>query len=492
MKDTSKLNLGRETLIGLVSKFAMAAISFIGVVLFARWFGPVGYGIYRTAMAAALVVVQIPNGVGVAIKKRVSEVDVDPAPILSIGIAIHVATVLGAVILLFAFDDVATRYFTSFQIGFGAVAIVAALGAFTIMNQFFAGTGYPGKAITIDAVRSYLTFAVQVLFIWFGFQELGLILGFAVATLITAIGSAITAGVVPALPSRDAFDRVSSFARWSVPTSLLSNMYSSADILILRTVVGNANVGFYSTALQIAMPAVFLAGSIGSSLRVKASGLASLGDDVLADLKNAISYAGLFTIPAFFGALAIPEGIMRTVFGGEFSPAGPALIGLTLFQVFNSYGKPFEAVIDGIDRPQLTFKVNLGVIVVHLPLAVALGLEFGLVGVIAATVIAEASRLVMFQYLSWTLFGNVIFPRPIFAQIGSAAVMFVIVIFVKHNFLTITSWAWLLLVVGLAASIYFGLLTVISNHFRNMIDNTVGQFLPDALRRYLRNETGSE
>jgi O-antigen/teichoic acid export membrane protein len=262
-----------------------------------------------------------------------------------------------------------------------------------------------------------------------------------------------------------------SFARWSVPNSLVADMYSRADIILIGVLAGNTAVGYYEAALRLTQPGAFFSTSITNPLLVKVSGLSSRDLDVLPDMENAVSYAGLLALPILFGAAAMSRELMVTVFGGDFAAAWPVLIGLAIFQVLNAYAKPFEVVTAGTDRVQLTFGVSGSILLLHLPLAVGLGYEYGLLGVVAATIAAETVRLTMYQVLSRRLFGGAVFTRPVVEQAIAAAAMGVAVAVVVGAVLVISSWPWLLVAVGLGATLYFGLLTLLSYHFRETVEN---------------------
>lgn len=478
MKETQSLSIGRETLLSVGSKAIMAAIGFGGFLLFANVLGPTVWGDYKTAVAAAFVLVQVPAGVGLALRKRVSEVDSDPSGYLGVGLIVHLgfsAMVVATFLLLRPF---AADYFGSVELALGVVAITVALGLFDITNRFYAGIGYPAKASWVDGARSVLTFGFQLGFVLLSLSAFGLTLGLAVATLLTGVFSIVLAKVTPSMPTVHSAKRVYDFARFSVPNSLLKNLYDSADVLIVKWVAGSTAVGFYSAGAQLAMPAAMFAGSIRDALTVKSSGLSSLGEGVRADLANSVSYAGLIAVPLFFGSLAMPTEIIVTLLSGSFRGAAPALVGMTLYQVFNVYRLPFEATIEGTDRPDLIFRVNVGTLFVHLPLAVVLGMEYQLVGVITATVVAEATRVVAYQYVAHTDYGGVVLTRPILDQFVAGAVMCLAVFGVERTLLPVTGWPLLVVDVGIGAAVYFLALLAVSPHFRETLRHTLPMLEP--------------
>ncbi|WP_101297454.1 lipopolysaccharide biosynthesis protein [Halegenticoccus soli] len=479
MKDTPSLSIGREALLSVGSKALMAAIGFGGIVIFANVLGDVGLGQYRTVIAAAFVLTQLPAGVATAVKKRVSEVSVAPAEFFGLGLLVHAA--FSALVLLgfVVFEPAAADYFGTAELAYGVVAVTAALGFFNVANRLYSGIGHPAASSWLDAVRSVLTFLLQLLFLWLGMAAFGLVAGLAAATAVTGVFSWLAARVSPAAPTVETAKRVYEFARWSVPNGLLTNTYQSADPLIIKWLAGAGAVGVYTVALNLVVPASMFAGSIRDALSVKSSGVDSVGGSVRFDLANAVSYAGLLAIPIFFGALAIPNALLTTVFGPSFADApGLALVGLALYQVLNVYRLPFEAVIEGTDRPGIIFRVNAAVLVLYLPLAFALGTPFDLLGVIAATVISEAARVAAYQYVAHVEYGGIVVTRPIGEQALAGAVMFAVVWTLAEFAVPVRSWVQLLLVVGVGAAVYFLALLAVSSHFRETIRHTVPQLLP--------------
>jgi O-antigen/teichoic acid export membrane protein len=240
MRDTTSLSVGREALYSLVSNLTMALVGFGGTLVFARMLGPSGLGVYQTALAVAFVFTKFSGGIGSAIQKRVSEVETDPREFFGAGLAAHTLLTILVLFALLALIDQAVAYFGSLPVVVGAVAVVATLGLFNVVNQMYAGIGYPARSSWMDTVRSSFTLGFQLLFLWWGLEAFGLLIGLAFGTLTTSLLSALAAGIRPAIPGRQTIEQVYDFARWSVPNGLLKNLYSSSDVMILTAVAGSA------------------------------------------------------------------------------------------------------------------------------------------------------------------------------------------------------------------------------------------------------------
>ena len=473
-RDTARLSLGREALVALVAKFFVALTGFVGVVVFARVLGVDGVGKYYFILAGAKLATQVTSGINDAIKKRVSEIDVAPEEYLGLGLVTNTAFVAVVAAVLWAALPLLREYFGPPVFVLGLVAILGSLSLFALANRVYAGIGHPGASFWVDSLRSVLTLAAQMAFLVSGFFVVGLIFGLVSATIASAAVALLLAGVRPSLPSRETARNTAVFAKSIVPTYLMQNLYSRLDVLLLYVVVGSSAAGLYEPALRLTVPAVFIASSINDSLSVKASGLHSLDESVVEDLRNSLSYTALFAVPVFFGATAIPELLMGTVYGPDFRDGALALVGLGLFQVFNTYRKPFNSVIYGMDRPDLLLRVSTLTLLVNVPLAVVLGFEYGLVGVVAATVVSEAVRVVTYLVVAHRLFDQVLLPRPVLHQFVAGAGMFGAVEGMTRLLDVPAGWPWLLSVVGFGAATYFALLTLISGHFRLTVREVLG------------------
>ena len=235
-----------------------------------------------------------------------SEFPEDHAEFLGGGLLFHASFSILVFVGYLSFRPIVDGYFASTTLAAGAVTIVFALGLFEIANLAYSGLGCPAMSTWIVTLRSLPTLAFQLFFIWRGYGAIGLVVGFALVTGVSAGVSLLVAGGLPEIPGRKTAEKMYSFARWSVSNALLRVGYGRADILLINAFVGSGAVGFYSAASQLTMPRAMFGGSIQDSLAVKSSGLSSVGKDFRADMENAMSYVGPIALPIFFGALAIP------------------------------------------------------------------------------------------------------------------------------------------------------------------------------------------
>ncbi|MFB6225232.1 MAG: lipopolysaccharide biosynthesis protein [Candidatus Paceibacteria bacterium] len=473
-RDTRKISVSKETLLNLGAKIIQAVFGFGGIILFTRMVGSEGIGKYRTVTAAAFIITIFSRSFGGTIKKRISEVDTDSSEYLTLALIIHGGLTIVAIGGLFTVKKWAVNYFGSLRLVVGLIIIVASLGLFHILTSYQAGIGYPARSTWLDTLRSVLTLLAQVLLIALGYQALGIVLGLGFATLVTSVVILLLLRPTISIPSLETVRRTYTFARYRIPSNFVEKLYQSADPLLIKTFSGVDSVGFYTVASQIVMPGSLFSNSISNALSVKSSGVASAGGSVQDDLTNSLAYCGLVSIPIFFGTLALPDAIIQMdIFGKTYTKApGGILIFMAAFQVINTFEHPYQAVINGSDRPDVIFRSSTGVLITYLIFSVALGYFYGVFGVIAGTVLSEILRLGYYQIIVTKWFESFVFPRPAKDQIVSGLVMFIGVELVSIRVDT-ENMIPLIMIILLGAIIYFLTLLTISSHFRSTIHRTI-------------------
>jgi O-antigen/teichoic acid export membrane protein len=476
-RDTTKLSISREALLNIGGKFIQVVFGFAGIIVLTRLLGSDGLGRYRIVLAAGFFILSFSEDIAGIIRKRVAEIETDPEEYLSFGLIIHLGATIVTVAGLFFGRSIAVPYFGSASLTAGVVIVVASLGFFSIVNSYQAGIGYPAREMWFDSLRSVLVLCMQIAVLFLGFQAFGAIVGFGIATFAT--GVFIWLSIRPSFktPTRQTVDRTFDYARYSIPSSFLGRFYQSADPLLIRSFAGANAVGYYTLASQLAQPGTLFASTISSVLAVKSSGVDSVGGDVREDLFNSMIYSGLISVPILFGAFAISDAIMQSgLFGSTFGSApGAALVGIALMQLLTAYQRPFRSVIGGVDRPDINFRVKLLVTLIYIPTVVGLGNLYGLLGVISATVIAEAVRLLVYQYISVRIFEGVVFPKPIGHQFLAGFIMFGTVECLSR--LTNPEQITMLgVLIGIGGIVYFSILLLISKHFRSTINRTFDEF----------------
>jgi len=233
--------------------------------------------------------------------------------------------------------------------------------------------------------------------------------------------------------------------------------------------------------MQLTMAGTFIGGVTSEGLMARVSEHWSRNDvsATVTDVTNSLSYASILAIPLFFGAAAMPNDLLVTVFGQQYSGVGMVLVGLAFFRALNMQTGQLGSTIAGLDRPDINTRIGVVVLALNVGLGYLFLLKYGIVGVVAATIVSELVKYIGFAYVVKQYLPEIqLLPRPVRHQLLSGAFMFLTVDGV-HALTGVSWWGELLFLVSLGGAVYASVLIVISEPFRI----TVRGIISDALDR---------
>lgn len=464
--DISDMSLGLETLKGVSAKMMQAVLGFVGTIIFARVLGPQSFGGFYLLFTLQQVADRPLAGIGTASKKRFSETDAPRDEILGglflaclVGVVVAAA---GAVI----FDDWLAEFTGVPDAGLVFVVLFSTIVFFHPFQQLLAARGLVGLETWNDTLRSVLTLPFQIGFVALGFGAAGMGYGLAAATLLTVPVIHYFLRTRPTVPSRETVRSLWEYARYSIVARFIGKTFKRLDLLLLGWLATTSAVGYYEAAFKLTVPATFVAYTAGSGLMAKVSNLDSRGEAVAQDISNTVSFVSILAIPMFFGSFALSEELIVTAFGSEYRSGAPLLVGLALYQVFATQSNPYRQGLNGIDRPRLGMKIDVVVLTLNVILGIALTLEFGAIGIVVATVVAELLRYVLCSVALRRRIPEIVqFPRLLFEQMFAGVAMFGVVA-LAHSYVQVNSWPTLVLLVGVGALTYGIVLLASSTQLR--------------------------
>lgn len=461
-------DFGLEISRGVLAKFAMAAIGFAGSVLFARVLGPSGYGLFYLIVTLVNVLDNPVTGWGVACKKRISEADFSVAETLGSGL-------LGALLLSLLVLPVAyvfNQYTSLYNLGglflpFSGLFVVICF--FAVTNRILSARANFSASEWADTLRSLFTTPLQLVFVaGLGMGTVGMVYGLAAATLLTVPYVLYQIGVRPEVPSRDVVVSIASYAKYSVPNGFIGTALSRMDILLLGALISSSAVGEYQVSMQLTMAGTFIGGVASAGLMARVSNHWSQEnhDQIIEDVTNSLGYASVLAIPIFFGAAAMSESLLVTVFGAQYSGIGAVLVGLALYRLLSMQSSQLASTVSGLDRPDILTRIGLVALVLNISLGYVFLLEYGTAGVVLATIISEVVRYgALARVIKARLPELSLFTQPFRQQLLAGVMMFVVVDRL-HAFLGVSWWGELVALVGVGAVVYFIVLIAISESFR--------------------------
>lgn len=460
-------DFGLEISRGVLAKFSMALIGFAGSVVFARVLGPGGYGAFYIVVTLVNILDNPVTGWGNACKKRISETRFPTAEALGsglLGAILLPVTILPLAYVINQFTGLydLTGLFVPFSVLFVTICFFAATNRILSARSNFSASDWS------DTLRSLLTTPLQLAFVLLGFGAAGMVYGLTIATALTVPYVLYRINVKPEFPTRESLSSIASYAKYSVPNGFIGTAQSRMDILLLGAVLTSSAVGDYQVAMQLTLAGTFIGavGAKGLMARVSEHWSKDNKSAIVTDLTNSLSYASVLAIPIFFGSAAMPNDLLVTIFGSEYAGVGLVLVGLALFRVLKVQSSQLTSTVAGLDYPDVNTRIGLVVLVLNVSLGYLLLLEYGIIGVVAATVISEVVRYTALAYTVKQHLPEVpLFGRPIRHQLLAGAGMFVLVDR-AHAIVGVSWWGELLFLIGLGGAIYFSVLVAISESFR--------------------------
>ena len=487
--DASDVSLSGETLKGFLGQVLMALTGFAGTIIFANLLGQAGLGAFYLLVALVELCERPLGGLARAVKKRGSEVDGAERELMGVQGLVSVGWVALVATTAFLLSGRVDAYVGSESAWWLLGATLATEALYSTFVPILQARGRVGLAVGLDAVRSYVTFPTQVVLVLLGFGLEGMMFGLMLASVVAVPMAIRSHRLLPSLPSRAVVDRTLSYARYSVPSAVVSKAYSRFDTLLLGAILANpaAAVANYGVAVRLTFPAMFVAGTAANGLFARVSNLHSKEEALSQDVTNALAFASVLAVPLAFGGAAIAEPLVRTLFSGDYPGAAPFVVGMGVYRLVETQTSILSGVLDGLDRPEVVFRVSTLGLAVNVALGVGLVYSIGPIGVLLATIAAQTLMYGVFAVLVRRALPDVsLVPRPLVEQMVAGGVMFGAVA-ALDGAIAVDSWLDLSALLLAGAAVYGLVLLAISTRTRGMVVTVLGHagldgFLPGGAR----------
>ena len=474
------MRIGQTSVVVFASKVLTSVLGFATTIYFARIVGAEVVGVYGVILAVvSWLKLGGWNGVGGAMKKRISEGEEQHEYFTAGVTSILVLTALTGILLFAARRRVesyvgeAGLYTDVSVVWFVFLLLVVRLG-FTTVSTTLKGQHLVHVAGVLQPLKIGLRSGAQVVLLFLGLGLVGMIAGYAVGIVLAALVGIAYLSVRPKRPSRRHFRKLFDFGKYSWFGGLKSQAFSSADILILQVFVSPALVGAYTIAWSIARFFNTFGGSVRQAVFPEISRLSAQQGtaEVRGLVEDSVTYAGLIVIPGVVGGVIIGDRILR-VYGSEFVRASEVLGILLVSILCYNYMRQFVNVLNAIDRPEFAFLTNVSFVSSNVALNVLLVREVGWVGAAVASATSTGLGLVL-SYLFLVRIIDFELPvaetgKQLFSALLMGGVVWVARSLVEgtnypqHNFLIVCG------LVTLGAGVYVTALLAVSSEFRSVL-----------------------
>ncbi|TYT60377.1 oligosaccharide flippase family protein [Natrialba swarupiae] len=480
------MRLGQTSIIYALSKFVASGIGFFATIYLTRTLGEEIYGFYAITLALVSWLGLVKGvGFGNAIIKRMSEGE-EPDAYLAAGTLIKTVLTFVVATGILVFQDQVNDYVGQPVAEFVVLLLIVSI--FTgLVNAALKGSHMVHIYAPLSTLREAGRSVAMVALVVVGWELSGMLLGHALGTAVMAtIGLWI---VRPSFvrPRWQHVVRLFDFAKFSWLGSMRKKTFSEADILILGLFVPAGFAGIYAVAYSLSKFLEIFGSAIQKTLFPEMSKRSAQEEmemiETLTD--DALTFAGFFLVPGVVGAAILGDRLLL-VYGSGFDIGHWILVILLVGLTIYTYTKQLLNTLNAIDRPDLAFRANGIFIVANVVLNVVLVYSIGWFGAAIATASSAVIGFVLSLYYC-RQFIDVRLPvgeigRQWIAAVSMGGVVYLARAFGEANLTWVDDYnfAFVVLLVGLGAAIYFVILILISRRIRTTISRNLPSDVPIA------------
>jgi O-antigen/teichoic acid export membrane protein len=264
-----------------------------------------------------------------------------------------------------------------------------------------------------------------------------------------------------------------------------TKFYDNIDIIIIETIVGAAATGVYGIGFRFSLVLKIFAGAVSKTSGIELSRHSAAGDRerVREILTDATVFATVLSIPAFVGMLIIGDRLIETIYTDSFSDAAAIAILAVGIQIPDGFRSVFSSVLQGLDRPDITYRSGLIVILSNISLNLLLVPTMGPLGAIIASLVSVTASM---AYIFIKLFALLNIPisyfpyKPVLHEVFAAVMMGVILI-VIDKFINLNVVPSLIILISTGAVTYFIILFIISAPVRGRLLGIIKDISPSII-----------
>ncbi|ELY67057.1 flippase [Natrinema versiforme] len=383
------MNLAKAALKLFSANVINAAISFLGIALFARALGASQIGSYFL-FVALLGILTVPADFGLrgAVEKRISEGNT-PDIVFTTALLLKTVPISLVVVVLIVARGYIAAYLGAGLVGLLIVALFLQEVS-RMMISVLKGELRVGETAVLESAQKVCWLLVGGGLVLVGYQVRALVYGLIAGMIVLLVWGWYRSETTFDRPTKTYARNLLSYSKYNSISSIGSLFYSWMDVLVIGIFLTQVHVGAYEVAWRISVAVVLLSEATATAIfpqvsKWNAQNAAAKIERIIPDATTA-SLA--LVIPAFFGALLFSRDILRIVFGSEFEIAWLVLIILLLEKVFQAIHMVMGRSLQAIDRPDLAARATMVSIVANLGLNVSFVWAFGLTGAAVATLIA--------------------------------------------------------------------------------------------------------
>jgi len=403
MNKSYQINSVLETVYTTINTFLAHIIAFVSIIIFARFLPLSDFGLYFVLFAIATFFNEFAHGIGIGLKKRVSEFRKGKLAyiILSTVIWAGYSVLIASTFVLI---ELTTSVFslTTMEI-FGFVLFFTGRGFYLLFHEALSGLGKPSLA---EKVRIFLhsgKLLLQGSLLVAGYGLTGILVGGAVGYFLAVLILCLNILREPIMfhsRLQSTFDDLLTFSKWSVLSRFTDSFNYQVLLIIIFLVISVDDVGIVESAMRVAAVSSIFAFSVRRALVPKISAIDDVNEPIESITTNIYKYVSLVIPPVIIGGILLGPDLLVFVYGSDFTVVTRLIfISSLVYMAVQSYRIVNDGILYGIDTPDTVFKINVltGGLLVIILVPVAF-FSKNTVLIIVSAVFIETIRVVLQYY----------------------------------------------------------------------------------------------
>ena len=376
-------------------KIIQSILGLIISMFTARYLGPSNYGIINYASSLVTFVAPIMNlGLSNILVNEVVQRPEEEGKIFGTAVGVSLIGALGCIVGVTGFAYVANRNSTETIIVCALYSLLLIFQAVDLVQYWFQAK-YLSKYTSIVAVVAYFCVALYKIFLLATGKS---IRWFAVAN---SIDFMIIAGALLVIYKKcggmkmefslPVAKRMLSSSRHYILSSMMINMFSQSDKIMITLMIGEEYTGFYSAAVACAGITNFVFAAIIDSARPNIFSSQKSGDLVafesnVSDLYSIITYLSLAQC---VGITILAKPIILILYGKAYMPAVAALQVIVWYSTFAYFGSVRNIWILAEQKQKYLWIMNLSGALINIVLNLVLIPIWGIIGAAVASLATQ-------------------------------------------------------------------------------------------------------
>jgi len=394
MKETESNKIASNTLVQMIGRIIILALSLVSIKLITIYLGTTGTGYYNTVITYLSFVIVIADlGLFAVTVREVSKHPHKLKQLFSNVFTIRFITALVATFLAILIAN-KTSYPTQIKNGLIVASLFPVFNLVgSVYDMFFQYKLEMHKVVLAETISKIITVLAILLIVYLHLGYYSVIFTVSLAAILNFIIKAIISR--RELPLVLSFEKriIVQILKMSVPLGfvfIVNNIYFKIDTLILFSFKGAADVGIYAVAYRVLETTLFAGSYLISSLKPL---LSTSVDQDQEKAKGAITQASTFLL-----AIALALTIISSVFSHDiilflsnstFLPGASAMAILGLTPIFLFWSGLFGEILIAKDRKKLLTLLSIFILCFNIGINFYLIPRYSYIGAAVTTVISE-------------------------------------------------------------------------------------------------------